>query len=465
MPLSSNQRRELERRVSAALSKEYEGLELFAVGGMAAIFTGINRGLGRKEAIKVLPDLERDGRDVHALFVQECRALAALRHSNVITVFNAGHSDEHRIAWLAEEFIEGETLDARLRYGPCRLQESLEVARGVIAGLQHAHEHGILHRDVKPENVFLETNGRVILADFGIALMTGRERPHEARPPGTVAYMSPEQLRGQKLDARSDLYSFGLLLYEVFTGRHPFCGPDHEVVTHRQLNEQPRGPKAIRPDLPDDLCDLILELLRKDPEGRPSSSAEVLDRLTAILDSVASPAEPLPESVREISRPRAIRWIGIATIAAGATAALALWWGPWRGADGERGDALPDSALVIAEADSSAFDPGSASEAEAGLHRPQGSATLIPAGPSYVRIALTGARDAAHGSVVILDGHEQETRAPAVLPLYGGTHMHRISLRKYGLSFMPAEHQVAPPDEGDTVEVRFAATRTPAQAW
>ncbi len=465
MPLSTEGRRELERRVSASLSNEYDCLELFAVGGMAAIFTGVNRGLGRKEAIKVLPDLERDGRDVYALFMQECRALAALKHPNVITVFNAGHSDEHRIAWLAEEFIEGGTLDERLRYGPCRLQESLEVARGVLAGLQHAHEHGILHRDLKPENVFLETNGRVILADFGIALMAGRERPQEARPPGTVAYMSPEQLRGEKLDARSDLYSFGLLLYEAFTGRHPFCGPDQEIVTHRQMNEQPRGPKAIRPDLPDDLCNLILELLRKEPEGRPSSSAEVLERLTAILHTLAAPAGPPPESVQEISRPWAIRWIAVVTIAAGATAALALWWGPWREADDGRGDAFQDSAPAVAEADSSRFTPGPAWEAEACLQRTEAPAPLIPAGPSYVRIALTGARDAAHGSVVILDGHEQETRAPAVLPLHGGTHTHRISLRKYGLSFVPAEHQVAPPDEGDTVEIRFAATRTPAQAW
>ncbi|MCK4413509.1 MAG: serine/threonine protein kinase [Candidatus Eisenbacteria sp.] len=456
MALSAEHLRDLEQRVGEALGKEYESVELFRVGGMAVIFTGVNRRLGRKEAIKVFPALEGD--DCRSLegFEQECRALAALKHPNVITIFSAGHSEKHGLAWLAEEFIEGETLAEKLRYGPLGLTEGLAIARGVLAGLEHAHGRGILHRDLKPENVFLEADGRVILADFGIALISGPRRFQGVRPAGTVAYMSPEQIRGDELDVRSDLYSYGLLLYELFTGRHPFQSPDREVVAHRQVHESPRGPKAIQPDLPDELCELILDLLKKDRDSRPRSAGDVRERLARIqVGETGSEATGLATS-RGGGRSRTVRRTALVTIAVGVAAVLIVWLRPWEEPNRSEGPpVVPDTLLPI-------VDPGSLDQGKGtgGNGIPVPIPDRVDTGPFYVRIVITGDREAAQGSLIFVDDEEQEFRAPTVLFIEEGDDTLRIALQRHGIDFTPSEHWVEPRPAGDTTDVTFKATTT-----
>src|SRR3954447_19191242 len=239
----------------------YEILALLGAGGMGEVYTALDTRLERHVAIKVLPAHLTDEPGAGERFQREARAIAALQHPNICTVHDVGEmSDGH--AFLVMELLQGETLQQRLARGPLDGPGILNVGIALADALDAAHAAGLIHRDIKPANILLSTRGPKIL-DFGLAKADLSQSPWisdeltaagtlvtaPGTTVGTVAYMSPEQLRGEELDARTDLFSLGLALYEMGTGRRPFGGATSATMSAAILYEQPLPPRQIRPEL------------------------------------------------------------------------------------------------------------------------------------------------------------------------------------------------------------------------
>src|SRR2546425_5249479 len=267
--------------------------------------------LDRFVAIKVLRQGAMAGPQASERFQREARAASALNHPNICTVYDVGTDPP----FLAMELLDGETLQQRLTRGPLDMPQVVEIGLGVADALDAAHSRGILHRDIKPANTFVTARGPKVL-DFGLAksaapagalVSVGPTRSADALltdegvTVGTVAYMSPEQLRGEPLDARTDLFSLGLVLYEMATGRPAFTGATSAIISGAILHEDPVAPREVRGDLPARLDDTILKALEKNREDRCQTAAELradLRRLKRDLDShparsaVAAPPTP-----------------------------------------------------------------------------------------------------------------------------------------------------------------------------
>lgn len=268
----------------------YEILSLLGAGGMGEVYLAEDTRLGRKVALKLLPkgltqDLERVRR-----FEQEARAVSALNHPNILTIYDIGQVDD--IRYIATEFIEGQTLRQEMATGRLELRNALDVACQVASALSAAHEAGIVHRDIKPENIMLRRDGYVKVLDFGLAkLAKPRGLIHSGPIPagvstevgvvlGTVNYMSPEQTRGQALDARTDIFSFGVVLYEMISGRSPFAGSTSADVIASILEKHP--PALPRRGAPEALEWIISKALRKDRDERHQTAKELLSDLKSL---------------------------------------------------------------------------------------------------------------------------------------------------------------------------------------
>ena len=286
--------------------KQYRVLEKLGEGGMGVVFKAYDTVLERPVALKFLPEEYADDPALRQRFLREARAASALNHPNICTVYEIGE-DEGR-TFLAMEFLDGETLRDLVRRGPVPYRQLLDIAEDVTDGLEAAHHAGVIHRDIKLANIFLTKSGRAKILDFGLAKKTHQENHAEPEPSGfnderhltsglaalgTAAYMSPEQALGQALDNRTDLFSFGIVLYEMATGRAPFHGDTTGVLFLSILQQTPAPPRDLNPDVPDGLQRVIQRCLEKDREQRYSSAAEIraeLERLRDLTSSqVASP--------------------------------------------------------------------------------------------------------------------------------------------------------------------------------
>src|SRR5262249_8770516 len=288
----------------------------------------------RLVALKVmLPALAPSGA-ARERFLREARAAAALKHDHIVTIFQVG--EDNGIPFLAMEHLEGESLEQRLqREGRLPLAELLRIGRAAAEGLAAAHARGLIHRDIKPANLWLETrrgaaasagpSGRVKILDFGLARAAGDKSglTQSGAILGTPAYMSPEQAHGHKVDAASDLFSLGCVLYRMATGRPPFQGNDAISTLLAVSSKRPQPPEELNPELPPAVGDVILELLAKTPEQRPAGAQQVADVLRGIEASPLwhSPAVVAAEivSVPQVAdadtaiaerrpRPREPRW-------------------------------------------------------------------------------------------------------------------------------------------------------------
>ena len=285
----------------------YKILELIGSGGMGMVYLAEDSRLGRNVAIKVLPPEFAGDPARLARFEQEARATSALNHPGICTLHDIGTHEGQ--PYLVMEALEGQTLKELIAGRPVDVEKLLDIAIQVAAALAEAHDKGIIHRDLKATNVFVTNPGRTKILDFGLAKLatelgvedvssmpTSLEGPEhltrDGTTLGTVSYMSPEQARGEKLDGRSDIFSFGIVLYEMATGSLPFAGPTQAIVFDQILNHEPASPAQLNPRLPTGLVRLIGKALRKDPAARFATAhdmralLEEIRRAPGSLDSI-----------------------------------------------------------------------------------------------------------------------------------------------------------------------------------
>ncbi len=252
----------------------YRILEPIASGGMGTVYRARDVQLERDVALKFLPAYLTAEVDAEERLLLEARAAAALDHPNVCTIHEIGRTEDGRL-FIAMALYEGETLKERLRQGPLAVEEAVAVAVQLARGLAAAHARGIVHRDVKPGNVVLTVDGTVKLLDFGLAKLAEVTVTVPGVAPGTVAYMSPEQACGDRLDARTDLWSLGVVLYEMLTGLRPFRGGNARALVHAIVDGDPEPITKLRPETPEPVARIVERLLRKDPEARYASAEEL----------------------------------------------------------------------------------------------------------------------------------------------------------------------------------------------
>ncbi|MGH9444052.1 MAG: protein kinase domain-containing protein [Thermoanaerobaculia bacterium] len=269
----------------------YEILSPLGAGGMGEVYRARDTKLDREIAIKVLPESLAQDRDALARFEREAKAVAALNHPNILSIHDFGQEGE--VAYAATELLEGETLRTRLDGALLPQRRAVEIAIQIARGLAAAHEKGIIHRDLKPENVFLTSDGRVKILDFGLAkriAMASAETNAPTTPAGTepgtvlgtVGYMSPEQVRGRDLDARTDIFSFGAILYEMLSGRRAFKGDSHVETMNAILKEDPPELLESGRNVAPALDRIVRRCLEKAPEARFHSASDLAFDLEAV---------------------------------------------------------------------------------------------------------------------------------------------------------------------------------------
>ncbi len=269
----------------------YRILAELGSGGMGVVYRAEDLKLGRPVALKFLADGLLHDPNVHDRFLREARAAAALNHPNICTIYEI--NDASARPYIAMELLEGQTLQQALTAGPLPLAQLLDLAMQVADALDAAHARGLVHRDIKPGNIFVTADGRAKVVDFGLAKVTGPFAPQPSQSLietgagrdmavtragttiGTVAYMSPEQARGEPIDARSDLFSFGLVLYEMATGQRAFDGATTAVVFDAILNRMPLPPSFVNPTVPSELEQVIACAIEKDPAGRYQRASDL----------------------------------------------------------------------------------------------------------------------------------------------------------------------------------------------
>jgi tetratricopeptide (TPR) repeat protein/class 3 adenylate cyclase len=259
----------------------YVVLDVLGAGGMGVVYRARDEHLHRLSALKFLPPDRVTEPAAKRRFLTEARAVAALDHPNVCTIYEIGETPEGQL-YIAMPLYEGETLQVRMARGPLPLERVIQIARDVAAGLAAAHQHGVIHRDVKPSNVMLLRDDRLKILDFGIAKVKGLSLTGTGAPIGTVSYMSPEQIRGEAIDARVDVWSLGVVLYEMLTGVLPFGGDSPAVVAHAIGTRAPLPPSEYREDVPEELDALVAIALAKSPERRFTAMSEFAAALDAL---------------------------------------------------------------------------------------------------------------------------------------------------------------------------------------
>src|SRR5438552_2132146 len=267
----------------------YEIRSQLGAGGMGEVYLAQDTELDRKVALKILPRNLAEDKDRMSRFVREAKSASALNHPNIITIHEIGETDG--LHFIATEYIEGETLKTRLTMESLSLKSTLEIALQVVSALDAAHRAGIVHRDIKPDNIMVRHDGIVKVLDFGLVKLNASDRSEVDREGetkilvntgvgvimGTAGYMSPEQARGQEMDARTDIWSLGCVLYEMLTHQQPFQGETMTDVLANIIHREPASILAHRSDAPAELDRIVGKTVRKNRDERYQSAKELFN--------------------------------------------------------------------------------------------------------------------------------------------------------------------------------------------
>ncbi len=266
--------------VNDVIDEKYQIISKIGSGGTSNVYKALRLSDEKIVAIKVIREGLEDSKEYERHFRLEAEALSQMAHKNVRRIYSIGRWND--ALYMVTEFIDGETLkDIITKNGPVPIKTALDYALQIIAGIEHAHRKNIIHRDIKPQNVLVSRDGTIKLVDFGIA----RVLSHDTRTvagkdvEGSVHYISPEQAQGNEVDMRSDIYSFGVLLYELFCGTVPFSGAEAVSIAMKHVNEIPVSPNEKNPSVPKGINDIILKCIQKNPDSRYQSASEVREDL------------------------------------------------------------------------------------------------------------------------------------------------------------------------------------------
>ena len=270
----------------ALIAGKYRIVEEIGHGGMGIVYKAEDIKLQRPVALKFLPHQWVSDPDARERFIQEARAASSLDHPGICNIYEIGETDDGRM-YIAMAYYEGESLREKIRRAPLSPEEPLEIAIQVAQGLAKAHGKGIVHRDIKPANILITQDGVAKIVDFGLAKLAGQVRlTREGTTVGTVAYMSPEQAKGESVDQRTDIWSVGVVLYEMLSGVLPFKGDHEQPLLHSILQQEPERLTKFRKDLLPGLENIVFKALSKKPAGRYQTMEEMLGDLKAIADGV-----------------------------------------------------------------------------------------------------------------------------------------------------------------------------------
>ena len=289
----------MNRYIGQMLDDRYEILEVIGSGGMSVVYKAMCHKLHRYVAVKILRDEMVEDAELKNRFQAEAHAVAMLSQPNIVSVYDVGHSGDTE--YIVMGLIEGVTLKQRLaERGVFSAQEALSYATQIAKALQHAHAHGIVHRDIKPQNIMVLRDGSVKVTDFGIACLSNSANTMTQEALGSVHYISPEQAKGNRPDARSDIYSAGVVLYEMLTGRLPFEGDSAVSVAIQHLSSVPLSPREIDPDVPEALEKICMKAMASDIDRRyPTADAMLAD----LEEFRKNPDVDLDFSIEDLRRP------------------------------------------------------------------------------------------------------------------------------------------------------------------
>ena len=301
-----------EKYIGKLLDDRYEQLELIGSGGMSVVYKSLDRKLNRYDAIKILKDDLIADDESRERFLAESRAIAMLSHPNIVSIYDVGHSDDvgDAIEYIVMELIDGITLKQYIKKrGQLNWKESLHFSAQIAKALAHAHEKGIIHRDIKPQNIMLLKDGTIKVADFGIAaLQNSMGDSDEAL--GSVHYMAPEQSKGAAADARSDIYSLGVVMYEMLTGQYPYTGETPEEIAIKHINGNPVRPRKLNKSIPVRLEKIILKAMSSDLQTRYQTAEEMVqdlehfrkEQVTEEMKSSIGPIDLEPKETKPVKK-------------------------------------------------------------------------------------------------------------------------------------------------------------------
>lgn len=322
--------------IGKVLEGRYEIISELGGGGMARVYRGQDRLLHRNVTIKILREQYASDKDFLIRFENEAQAVARLSHPNVVSIYDVGQ--ENDLHYLIMEYVEGSTLKALIAdKAPLPPLQAIDIARQICSALEHAHENEVIHRDIKPHNILITKNGQAKVTDFGIAQAVNEATmSYSGTMVGSVHYLSPEQARGGVTGAAADIYSFGIVLYEMLTGQLPFQGDTPVAVAIKHLQEMPRPLQEINPEVPPALERIVMRTLEKDPSRRYQTAADLhaeLETVKRALTEESFPTRELPvidkslaNSARTQRRPRVRAWVVLVMLFLG-LAAAGLWSG------------------------------------------------------------------------------------------------------------------------------------------
>src|SRR5213596_1736947 len=279
--------------IDSVFDGRYRIIRKLGAGGMANVYLAEDQELGRRVAIKILDDRHAADNSFIERFRREAKNAAGLSHPNIVSIYDRGEAEG--TYYIAMEYLDGRSLkELVVARGPLPIPDAIDATRQVLHALRFAHRKGVVHRDIKPHNVMADADGRLKVTDFGIARAGASQMTEAGSIIGTAQYLSPEQARGAAVDQRSDLYSVGIVLYELLTGTVPFNGETPVEIAMRHLSDTPRPPSVLRPEIPPDLDMVVLRALAKNPEDRFQTAEEMdaeLDRVAAGTGVTAETAD------------------------------------------------------------------------------------------------------------------------------------------------------------------------------